>query len=146
MKIPRFTAKLLAFALALGSGQVALAQQAPLPRAVALDVAGLRRQLTAPPPATARLNQPGATYRVALPTLRGTRPFVLIESHVLPAADAAARQRLRTYVGHEEGAPTRLASLVLAPGGLTAQLVAGAESAGLGSAPGGTGYELAPTP
>ena len=148
MKILRFAAKLSGFALMLASSRPALAQQAPPARSVALDVASLRRQLTAPPPANARLGPPG-TYRLALPTLRGSRQFVLTESHVLPAADAAARQRLRTYVGYEEGAPTHLLALVLTPSGLTAQLAAGAESAGLRPAPGGgagASYLLTPTP
>ncbi|GAB3575209.1 M12 family metallo-peptidase [Hymenobacter daeguensis] len=111
---------------------------------VALDVALLRQQLA---PATGGIARPAATYRVSLPTLRGSRPFVLTESFVLPASDAAAQRRLRTFVGHEEGAAGHRASVVLTPSSLTADLLAGTESASLRPAADGTGaYLLQATP
>lgn len=121
------------------------AQQATLARRVSLDVPRLRQQLAVPTGVAARA---GAvpTYRLGLPTLAGPRTFVLTESFVLPAADAAAQQRLRTFVGYEEGAPSHRTSVVLTPTGLTADLLAGAASASLRPAPNSTDYLLAPAP
>ncbi|MBD2714727.1 T9SS type A sorting domain-containing protein [Microvirga sp. STR05] len=135
---------LIWLAVLAGSTLPITAQQAP-PRRVSVNVEQLRQQLTADPSTSAR---PGsvAAYRVLLPTLQGARTFVLTETHVLPADDAAARRRLRTYVGYEENAPGRRVSLVLTPRSLTAQLLAGPESASLRPAADGTGYELQQTP
>ncbi|WP_052732263.1 zinc-dependent metalloprotease [Hymenobacter terrenus] len=129
--------------LALG-GPLAMAQGLSPARQVPLDVASLRRQLTSPTDAGARRGPDGA-YHVSLPTLRGPRVFALIETHVLPASDAAARQRLRTFVGYDEQTPTHRVSLVLTPRQLTAQLLAGTESASLRPALGGTSYLLEQT-
>ncbi|QNH63182.1 M12 family metallo-peptidase [Hymenobacter sediminicola] len=135
---------LIWLAVLAGTTQSSTAQQAP-PRRVSVNVEQLRQQLTATPSTSARLGSVAA-YRVILPTLQGSRAFVLTETHVLPAADAAARRRLRTYVGYEENTPGHRVSLVLTPRSLTAQLLAGSESASLRPAADGTGYELQQTP
>jgi hypothetical protein len=110
---------------------------------VTLDLGQVRRQLAAPSAASrSRQSGPGPTYRLQLPTLRGARPFVLTESFVLPAADAAAQRRLRTFVGYEEGAAGHRVSVVLTPQALTADLLAGTESARLRPAPDGSGAYL----
>jgi len=129
--------------LVLSGKQISFAQQLPPAQAVSVDVAGLRRQLTEPG-AGARSQGP-PTHRIALPTLNGSRAFVLLETHVLPATDAAAQQRLRTFVGYEESAPAHRVSLVLTPQGLTADLLAGPESASLRPAASG-GYLLKQVP
>lgn len=129
---------LLGCAVLLLPGHPVRAQQTPTARLVSLDVPLLRRQLTPP---VARGSQP--TYRLQLPTLRGSRPFILTESFVLPAADTAARRRLRTFVGYEDGAPDHRASVVLTPQALTLDVLAGAESASLRPA-GADRYELRP--
>jgi hypothetical protein len=112
-------------------------------RAVALDLAQLRRNLS--PSAAMR---PGETGRfvVTLPTLNGEESFTLTETFVLPAADAAARQRLRTFIGHEVGEPAHRVSVVLTPRTLTADFQAGAESASLRPLATGSGYWLQPMP
>lgn len=129
---------LLGCVVVLLPGHPTLAQKNPTAQVVSLDMPLLRRQLT--PPA-ARGSRP--TYRLQLPTLRGSRPFVLTESFVLPATDTVAQQRLRTFVGYEDGAPDHRASVVLTPRALTLDVLAGAESASL--RPAGAGrYELRP--
>ncbi|SHK59229.1 M12 family metallo-peptidase [Hymenobacter psychrotolerans] len=135
---------LIWLAALVGSAQPGAAQQ-PSARRVTLDVDQIRRQLTADAGTAARPGPP-APHRISLPTLRGSRAFVLTETHVLPASDAAARRRLRTYVGYEENAPRHRVSVVLTPRSLTAQLLAGEQSASLRPAPDGAGYLLQPTP
>jgi hypothetical protein len=126
----------------LGGNEVAAQAQRPSPvQRVALDVTQLRQQLAPAAGSSARARQ-AATYRVGLPTLQGTRFFVLTESFVLPASDAAAQQRLRTFVGSEEGAAGHRISVVLTPKQLTADLLAGSESASLRPAADGTGAYL----
>ena len=112
-------------------------------QAVTLDVAGLRRQLTAPAEASARPGVP-VSYRISLPTLRGVQAFVLSETFVVPASDVAGHQRLRTFVGNVEGdnGAGQQVSLVLTPDELRADLLAGPESASLRLAADGAGYVL----
>ena len=143
--------QLFVFALLIalaGSGSPVVAQildPRPGPaRRVAVDVPRLRQQLAAAPGASNRARQ-AATYRISLPTLRGAQEFVLTESFVLPATDAAAQQRLRTFVGYEVAAPAHRVSVVLTPKALTADLMAGVESATLRPAANGRGYQLRQT-
>jgi len=133
---------LLGLALLLIANLPLLAQQQPA-RPVSLDIVGLRQQLAARPGSSARQE---AAYRISLPTLHGPRAFVLTETHVLPATDAAAQRRLRTFVGYEAATPASRVAVVLTPRELKAQLLAGAESASLEPAPGSVGYQLRPTP
>ncbi|UOQ97696.1 zinc-dependent metalloprotease [Hymenobacter sp. 5317J-9] len=145
--------KVLLFAIALFVGlmggarpvaaQILRAQPGPA-RRVALDVALLRQQLAPAPGASVRARQATA-YRVSLPTLGGERTFVLTESFVLPATDAAAQRRLRTFVGYETGRPAHRISIVLTPKGLTADFAGGTEAASLRPAPDGQAYLLQPT-
>ncbi|MBJ6110670.1 hypothetical protein JAO73_16725 [Hymenobacter sp. BT523] len=144
---------LFAFALLLalaGTNHLATAQTLrPQPgpaRRVALDVALLRQQL-APAPGAGVAARQAATYRVSLPTLAGVQPFVLTESFVLPAADAAAQRRLRTFVGHEVSVPAHRVSVVLTAKSLTADFAGGAEAASLRPVPNGQSqdYQLQPT-
>ncbi|HET9503634.1 MAG TPA: M12 family metallo-peptidase [Hymenobacter sp.] len=113
-------------------------------RAVALDLPQLRRQLA--PGAALRTGAGEAHYALTLPTLHGDKPFALTETFVLPAADAAARQRLRTFVGHEVGEPAHGVALVLTPQGLRADFHTETEAASLRPLPAGSTYWLQPTP
>ncbi|MDO7849306.1 hypothetical protein Q5H92_23280, partial [Hymenobacter sp. M29] len=129
---------LVGWVLGVGSPTIVFAQEPGPARRVTLDVSAFRQQLAATPGASARRG-PAPTFRLSLPTLRGVRPFVLTESFVLPADDAAARQRIRTFIGAEEGAPGHRVSVELTPRALTAQVLAGAESASLRPAADGSG-------
>ncbi|MGI4863662.1 MAG: M12 family metallo-peptidase [Janthinobacterium lividum] len=143
MRKSLFSAFRLVLVWLLGSGlPLGMAQQLAPAQPVTLDLPQLRQQLT--PAVGARARQ-AATYRISLPTLRGSRVFVLVESFVLPAADVATQQRLRTFVGYEEGAPAHRLSVVLTPQQLTADLQAGPESMSLRPAAAGGGYLLRPT-
>lgn len=132
---------LLVAALLLNALPPAFAQTAG--RAVSLDLARLRRSLS--PDVAMRPGEP-ARFVVPLPTLHGERSFTLTETFVLPAADAVARQRLRTFFGHEVGEPDHRVSVVLTPRSLTADFLDAAEPASLRPQASGGGYWLEPTP
>ncbi|SES95518.1 M12 family metallo-peptidase [Hymenobacter actinosclerus] len=140
----RYLAILLVLVMAqLGVAGALRAQQLPAPSPVALDFAQIRQQL-APPARRSGAPAEPPTYRIVLPTLHGPQAFLLTETFVLPAADAAARQRLRTFVGAAEGAAEQRIALVLTPGQLQAQLRTGSETVALRPAtPAGAGrYQL----
>ena len=125
--------------LAGGSIRAGYAQQPARPaQRVVLDLAQVRQQLL---PLANRSGQP-ATYRLQLPTPTGPQPLVLTETFVLPATDAAARQRLRTFVGYQATDPTRHVALTLTARALTAQLLRGPEALLLHPAPDGRAYLL----